>query len=430
MEQDRIKHLKRAIEMVYKKYTQKANKKTSLMDLARFFNIPIDESRLEDYEIKSINYNDNITMELIDKRKNTLYDSEYYIFSKNQDDPIYIKVTEINPSNRLVNLYYLGYDKPIRTKLKFTDGGLVLSFEKERPEYAGDFYANANTKFTIRYSEDNYDEKKREDWLLSKIFKKHTDDQAVYNFERIETNHIKALDKKLDFQSKHFYVESDNVMYGIDSYQNELHNMVRGGLFESTKISHITEHFPSSMDLYQPTSKFTDNNTMSAIILNGYAGDGNYSELEVYKTTEGIDVSYNVKTFSMDEPQKISMQKNNFQLQNLDKGMITSQEISYLLENLRSRFGDGFIELISDDLLEFAKKIDIRKGILKEELDLLSPKLFIDKSFEDIEKMIESDKALYFKIALDEYFALSHQKQEKGQVKVLKPNKSSQSSEN
>ena len=97
-------------------------------------------------------------------------------------------------------------------------------------------------------------------------------------------------------------------------------------------------------------------------------------------------------------------------------------KIVYLLENLRSRFGNDFIELISSNLLEFAKKIDIRKGLIEEELEPLSPKLLFDNSIEEIENMVESDKEGYFKLASEQYLAISHQKQEKAQSKVLMPN--------
>ncbi len=424
-----IRVIKRVIKRAYEQYkSERTDGVTTIADLAKSFNIPIDESRLEDYEIKEINYDDELSMELMDKRNNIVYRAKY-IYSYGQKDLRYIDVIATSPSKEVETIYNVGTNNPALTKIAFVDGEYKLTFENEKPNDAGIYYRNPNKKFTIRYSVDNcYDKNKVEDWLLSKTIQKHDDGEFVYDFERTQTNQIEAIKKNLDSQSKHSFIESDNVMYGVDSFQTNLHNCVKGACFESTKISHIKEHFPSSMDLYKPSSKFTDENTMSAIILNGYVGDGNYSELEVYKTTEGIVGSYYVKNFSTDEPHKLLEQKNNFQLQNLDEGMITSREISYLLENLRSRFKDSFIELISDDLLEFAKKIDIRKGILEEDLNLLSPKLFFDKSLEEIENMVESNKNEYFKLARDEYFAMSHQKQDKGQVKALKLNNNSQSS--
>ncbi len=50
MYQDRIEYLKRAIKRTYKRYTgERTNEKTTLLDVAKFFNIPIDKSRMEDY---------------------------------------------------------------------------------------------------------------------------------------------------------------------------------------------------------------------------------------------------------------------------------------------------------------------------------------------------------------------------------------------
>lgn len=423
-------YLKKTIKKAYKQYVnKKTDEQSTLADVAKLFNIPIDESRLSDYEIRTINFNEELSMDLLDKKTNTEFKSKY-TYSYKLNGLRYINVTATNSSKRSENIYYIGDNDPIIKKITFIDGKYKLTFEKERPNDAGVYYVNANTKFTIKYSIDNDDKDEKEICLLSKTIQKHDDGEFVYDFERTKTNQHIAIKKNLDFQNKHAFIESDNVMYGIDFFQSDLHNRVQGALFESTKISHIREHFPSSMDLYIPSSKFEDKNTMSAIILMGYVGEGNYSELEIYKTIEGIVGSYCVKTFSTDGQLNRSESKNDFQLPNLDKKMISSKEINYLLKYLRSRFGDDFIELISNDLLEFAKKIDIRKNILEEELDLLSPRLFFDKPIEEVENMVESEKERYFKLAADQYFTISHQKQKNDQVKILKPNNSLQSYKN
>ncbi len=423
-------YLKSVIKRVYKQYTvERTDGQSTLADVAKLFNIPIDKSRLADYEIRTINFNDKLSLDLVDRKTNTEFKAKY-TYNYGLDRLSYINVTAKNSSKEIENIYYIGDTNPVITKITFIDGEYKLTFEKEMPNDARTNYINVNNKFTIQYLANHYDKHEEEVCLLSKTFQKHDDGKYVYDFERTRTDQLIAIKENLDSQSKHAFIESDNVMYGIDFFQSELHNGVRGAFFESTKISHIKEHFPSSIDNYEPSSKFKDKDTASAIILMGYAGRGNYSELEVYKTTESIVGSYYVKNFSTDEHRKISELKNDFQLPNLDEGMITSKEISYLLESLRSRFKDDFIELISDDLLEFAKKIDIRKGVLKEEIEPLSPKLFFDKPIEEVENMVESAKDEYFKLASEQYFAISHQKQEEGKANTLKPNNIKKSSYN
>ena len=412
-------YLKRKIERVYKQYTGEiTDRKSTLVDVAKLFKITIDKSRIADYEIRAINFDNDLSLELVDKKNNTKFKARYaHSISLNKLNYIYVTIT--NESKEFENIYCIGVNEPIVKSITFIDGEYKLTFEKEKTDYAEDFNANEYTKFAIKYSVD-YDKKGKGTCLLSKKFFKHNDGESVSKFEQTQTNQLIAMKENLSSQNKYAFTESDNVMYGIDFFQSDLHNGVKGVLFESTKHSNIKECLSPIMDNYEPSSKFLDENTISAINLMGYVGHGNYSKLEVYKTTEGIVGSYYIKTTN--EQRKTSESKNDFQLPSLDEGMITSKEIVYLLENLRSRFGNDFIELISSNLLEFAKKIDIRKGLIEEELEPLSPKLLFDNSIEEIENMVESDKEGYFKLASEQYLAISHQKQEKAQSKVLMPN--------
>ncbi len=432
MDQDEEEYLKRAIEMAYTQYIG-ADGKATIADVAKFFNIPIDKLRLTDYEIESINYNDELSIKLVDKKNHTEFKAKY-TYGYRVHKLRYIRVVATNTFKRLENIYYFGDANPIITKMEFTDGEYKLIFERERPNDAGIHYIRPNTQFTIKYVVINYKDE-GEICLLSKTFQKHDDGQLTYDFEQTGTNQHVANYENLCSENRHYYIENDNIMYGVEFFQSALQNNVQGGLFESTKVSHIGEHFPSSMQYHQTSSRLKDKDTLSAIILVWNVGLGNHYELEVYKTNQGMVGNYKVRIFpneELDEELGKSMYLNNteFQLQNMDEGMITSREVNYLLGDLRSRFKDASIELISDDLLQFARKIDVRKGIAEEDPDPLSPKLFFDKSFKEIESIIESDKDRYFNLAAEQYSRISHQDRGKGQVKVLKPNNNSQSSEN
>ena len=419
-------YLKESIKRFYKQYTEeRSEQKPTLADIAKLFNIPIDESRLADYEIKKINFNDHLSIELIDKKTGTEYKAEY-IYNYDLNILRYVVVSTTSPIKTSEIVYYIGGTEPIIAKISFINGEYKLTFEKERPNDAGDYCLNINSKFTIRYSANKNGQ---EIPLFSKTFQRHDDGTYVYDFEKTQTNQFLASNENLDSQNNHAFIERDNVMFGVDLFQSALQCDVQGALFESTKISHIKDHFPTSMNLYEPSDLFKDKDTMSAIILMGCTGHNNYFELVVYKTTKGIIGSYRIKTSSNGGHEKIAESKSDFQLPNLDAGMITSREIGYLLENLQARFCNDFIELISGILLEFAKKIDIRKGMIQEELEPLSPRLFFDKSIEEVESMLEKDRDGYFRLAAEQYYNISHQKQNSGQGEVLRRNNTVQSSE-
>ena len=74
---DNIENLKRAIKRTHERLIgKKTDKKVTLKDLAIFFNISIDEERLEDYRINKINY-EVPSIELIDTKTNTSYNATY-----------------------------------------------------------------------------------------------------------------------------------------------------------------------------------------------------------------------------------------------------------------------------------------------------------------------------------------------------------------
>ena len=106
----------------------------------------------------------------------------------------------------------------------------------------------------------------------------------------------------------------------------------------------------------------------------------------------------------------------------LNTGDISNEEVQIIINALNSQYSDDeFINLISSELSTFGKKIDVRKGIVEEENDMLSPKLFINQSFNEIAKLIDENKDEIFKLASEQFNAITSPTSEKGQAKVLKP---------
>lgn len=68
----------------------------------------------------------------------------------------------------------------------------------------------------------------------------------------------------------------------------------------------------------------------------------------------------------------------------------------------------------------FASKMDIQKGLIDEELDLLSPKLLIDKSFDEICSLVNENKDDYFKLIREQFEEKTNFNKEKSHSKVLK----------
>ena len=77
MYNDKEEYLKRAIKRTYKRYIgERTDEKATIVDVLKFFNISVDTTRLEDYDIESIDYN-MPSIKVVDKKENTTVTSQY-----------------------------------------------------------------------------------------------------------------------------------------------------------------------------------------------------------------------------------------------------------------------------------------------------------------------------------------------------------------
>ena len=435
MNDDKIEYLKRAIKRTYKRYIgERQDGEASLKDVADFFNIPIDEKRIENYSINKIDYNVP-SIELIDNLTNTTYTANYtynaellnYCGGKVR----FNSLTELSPMHKIESLYYIGDKYPIIEKMTFNNGEYSLVVEEEFPNNVGVFIQSAK-KCAVRYLKQlNYKGRNVQQQLLTKIYKDKY--EFGYNgektFEQLYTYGSNAYVKYNDMQNKYTYQELRNVIYGVNEFQKrDCKYSLRGVCFENTNTNEdIDNYFPYIMksDNY-PT--LSDKNTISAMLFTGSTGEFHHS-IEIYKNDHTIHIKYDVVNYNTHDV----IVNQELDLVNLNVGNISNEEIQTILTTLQEQYSsDDFINLISDELTIFGKKIDIRKGVLTEETDMLSPKLFTNKSFDYISKLINANKEDYFELISKQFESATNigLKEEKGFLKNKKDNISGQHSFN
>lgn len=173
MYQDKIEYLKRAIKRTYKRYTgERTDRKTKLTDVAKFFNIPIDESRLTDYQITKINFKEP-SIEILDMQTDTTFTATYTsdadLLDYGDREVIFNSLISTNPQRKLETLFYIGDEIPIITKVTFSDNDYDLVFEKEMPHSIG--FGNISENFIVRYLKNmNYENQNVQQPLLTRIF--------------------------------------------------------------------------------------------------------------------------------------------------------------------------------------------------------------------------------------------------------------------
>ena len=83
---------------------------------------------------------------------------------------------------------------------------------------------------------------------------------------------------------------------------------------------------------------------------------------------------------------------------------ISNNEIIKIIRKLKEKYyGDEFISAVIKELRTFGETIDIRKGIMEEKIDILNPKIYINKPLEGIAKIISEDKDIFFQNVQEQF---------------------------
>lgn len=444
MYQDRIEYLRREIKRTYKRYTgERTDGKATLLDVVKFFNIPVDESRTEDYSIKKIDYC-TPSIEVIDTKNNTLFVAGYTcnadLFNSYGGEVKYVRLSSVNESRKLDSLSYIGEETPIITKMSFTSGDYELVFEKEMPNSAKLFITDG-VEFAIRYFQNLvYEGRNVRQQLLAKRFKNNFEHEDDDSFEQIYTygnngNYI----KKINPQDKYTYIRNNEVIYGIEELkQEDICHYFRGICFENSNVD-VERYLPHFIESDDPI--FSVNDTKSIIVFRGGTGNAIHHNFTISKIENqdnvedksGCDIYLNYEAIKwknfedengVPQHEKIVVASKTSGYPKIENGNITSLEIRNIIQELDNEFKDDtFIQIVINELETFANKMDIQKGIIQEELESLSPKAFIDKSFDEICDLVSENQDEYFKLIAEQFYGLTNNStsKEKGQVKVLKP---------
>lgn len=428
-QEDRIEYLKRAIKRTYKRYIgERTDEKATLLDVAKFFNIPIDESRLEDYVVKKIDYKVP-SIEIMDENNNISYIANYTGDSNllNFSGPTqFNSIVSISPTRKEEKLYYIGSETPIITKMTFSDGEYELVFERQMSNSVG-LFINNGVKMTVKYLQNViYDGKNVKQPLFNRVYKKnYRNGEFDGSFEQEYTYGSPHIIKYDNTQDKYAYLKNNNVIYGINEFEkNGACTYLRGVCFENTNID-PSHYLPFNMYV-QDYPMLNKNDINSAMIFRCITEDDVHHSLQIYKSNDNISIMYHSKKYFYEEEYRVEIIANEeYNLTTLSDGTISIEEIQNILTSLQEKFEDNiFIDIISTELNTFSQRIDNRKRLVEEDFDPLSPKLLINKSFEEIDALVSANKTMYFKL-ISEQFDMATNIDKflgKGQTKILKPN--------
>lgn len=441
MYNDKEEYLKRVIKRTYKRYIgERTDGKATIVDVLKFFNISIDTTRLEDYDIESIDYNIP-SIKVVDKKDNTTVTSKYTEDAKllnYSGNTKFINVIITNPNYRIESLYYTNSTIPIISQLTFIKDDYELTFEKERENYFG-FGISADTRFVIRYKKNIKEGRKTgKQSLLTKIYQIKDSN----TFEQDYTYDLQHLINYNDRQDKYCYNEFGTIIYGINNIEikDKLHQF-NGVCFEKIN-KEFRSYLPYNINEKNFTRYFNKNVCKSAIIFTGSTDEGIHHFLTISKnktsnndntltTDDNIHLKYEAikwksitKEDGIPDQEKVIIAKKELQVAKINDDNISSLEIQSILEQLTAKENEDidniFIQTVINELMNFINKLEIQKGFKEEPIDELSPKEFINKTFEEIYTLVSNDKDKFFDLISNQFHNATNIKLEQGHTKILK----------
>lgn len=441
MYNDKEEYLKRVIKRTYKRYIgERTDGKATIVDVLKFFNISIDTTRLEDYDIESIDYNIP-SIKVVDKKDNTTVTSKYTEDAKllnYSGNTKFINVIITNPNYRIESLYYTNSTIPIISQLTFIKDDYELTFEKERENYFG-FGISADTRFVIRYKKNIKEGRKTgKQSLLTKIYQIKDSN----TFEQDYTYDLQHLINYNDRQDKYCYNEFGTIIYGINNIEikDKLHQF-NGVCFEKIN-KEFRSYLPYNINEKDFTRYFNKNVCKSAIIFTGSTDEGIHHFLTISKnktsnndntltTDDNIHLKYEAikwksitKEDGIPDQEKVIIAKKELQVAKINDDNISSLEIQSILEQLTAKENEDidniFIQTVINELMNFINKLEIQKGFKEELIDELSPKEFINKTFEEIYTLVSNDKDKFFDLISNQFHNATNIKLEQGHTKILK----------
>ena len=394
--------------------------------IAALFNIPIDKSRIEDYVITKVD--ENIpSIEMIDSKNNISYASCYTSEAKMLNfhgSFQFNHLTITSPERKIESLFYIGKSNPIISRMTVKNGSYKLVFEKERTHGIG--FGNKGDKMVVRYCKTIQEEGTRKTYRLwNKIYiRKQFKGRMVEEFEQEYTDPPKYI-KYDDSQDKYTYIEPSGVIYGINRLKQKEVCSSFCGICVENGMNLEARSFPIRFDLkYFPHNLYlkdypilTESCCSSFMLFQGRTSDQVYHTLQVYKKDRSILVAYQAEKIKEVE------KKIEYALSTMTDGTISNREIQNIIHSFPTKIGESlFVLLVEKELNQFGTKLDIQKGLAKEVIDPLSPKVLMDQSFDEIGSRLSSQKEEYFRLGQVQFDQYIHKENdlEKSKTKILK----------
>ncbi len=411
-EEENFKTLETILRYYYKNLIKIKHKNLNIVDVAEYFNIPLDINRVYDYEIHFLRNDKYPVVKIIDKKENIQYVSNFYVKGELLDvidNAIFnnLYITNLNTNVQTKYLYYIGQNIPIISQLIIPSNKYELVFEKEQPNDFG--FGNNSNIFVVRFYE-KYEKEgiTKKEQLYANHF--HTFANNIENtMKQFITYDFTSFDlPREDRQDIYTYTINNNIIHCINELDTIKEHITFNAFasMENTKLANIESYLPLNYISYEKEELKCDN-VNAAIWFSGYNTDNTYYAIKIFKKLDKINLNLHCRYI---DEQHNTIEKNEIrELPILVSGKLTIEEIDSIIDLLNQIYPDNlFMSYAIDEIRKFQTEIKIKEDIINKEEDLLDPEMLSSKEYDEIANMVLEDKSAYFDLALERFYNATH----------------------
>ena len=368
-----VGYLTRKIKRTYKWYTgERTDGTATILDLANLFKLPIDEEKLEDYEVRSIKF-DSPAIEIVSKSTGYIYQAEYSYRSEllnysgcdvnfiNQviqySDTMKREVTRsIFSDNVYYDRFYIMINDHQRLRInRFGPSPSTFSppfIETSISLFDGNSYHAGQIAYSIRSPKSDVYEFEMETRGWSEEYQYKLINGLIYALER-DSDDIRAV------------IFTENVFKRIDDY--------------------LPLNFRIESEVKVENETLTNDQVYSVIKLYGFSG----MRIHIYKECKNFKIKYRMRK-SWEEPDE----KFEYLIPVLNScNPIDYMECEYLANELGKYIKDEeVVKAVQEKLHEIKLRLMVSKGVAQKEETVLTIQKYRDLPFDEAIKLFVENK--------------------------------------
>lgn len=367
-------YLIRKIKRTYKWYTgERTDGTATILDLANLFKLSIDEDKLEDYEVKSIKF-DNPMIEIISKSTGYIYHAEYSAGS----DLLSYHSCELKFINQVIQ-YSDTMKREITRSILWDDiyyDRFYIMINDHQTVRINRFGPNPYSTFSPRFTQTSIS--------LSDTNSRHTG-QIDYSIRSPKSDTYEFEMETRGWAEEYQYKLNNGLIYSLERDSERIHAVI----FVENVFKGIDKYLPLNFhiesNVKSENETLTNDQVYSVIDLYGLS----HTRIHIYKECRNFKVKYRTRK-SWDGPEE----KFEYVIPVLNScSPIDYIECEYLANELGKYIkNEEMVRLVQEKLHEIKFRLMISKGLANKEETVLTIQKYRDLPFDDAIKLFVENK--------------------------------------